>query len=103
MFKKKKKKDIHEECWDLDYTMIDWLIEHLKVFEEDASKCINMEFHKFEYKGEIVPFGVLLSKLIDKLIELRTLMDELREPDRAEELKNEAFELLSLIFWCLWW
>ena len=103
MFKKKKYSDVHTECWNLDETIISWLIEHLKVFKEDASKCIKMDFHKFEYKGEIVAFDVLLDKLIDLLDEVKVLMDELRDPDRAEEAKNEAFEILSLIFWCLWW
>ena len=100
---KKKKVDIHEECWDLDFAMIKWLSEHLKVFREDASKCINMEFHKFEYKGEIVPFGVLLDKLIDMCDKLLALMEQIGNPNRADEVKNELFELLSLIFWCLWW
>lgn len=104
MFKKKNKKvDIHEECWDLSYTFIRWLDEHLKVYKEDASKVIKMDFHKFEYNGEEVPFDYLL----DKLIEMTSLFIEIQDEhwcdERLEGLKEDIMFIFNMIFWHLWW
>lgn len=100
---KKKKVDIHEECWNLDATFMRWLNEHLKVFREDASKCIDMGYHKFEYDGEIVPFKDLLDKLIDLTDEFIKVQDENWLDESLDDLKEDIMFIFNMIFWCLWW
>ena len=45
------KKTIKRECWDLDYSLIKWLNEHLKVYYSEAVRMVDLGFHKFNYKG----------------------------------------------------
>lgn len=107
MTKKKKKHlenvRISRECWNLDYSFCDWLNKHLKVFKRDASKLINLEFHKYEYKGK----EITQLEVIDRLIELTDYYiyteDYLTDLDIDVEKVDEMLDLFKLVFYDLWW
>lgn len=99
----KKKKDIHEECYDLSYTFMRWINKYLKVYREDASKCIDMEFHKVEHKGETYTFKELLDKLIDLTDEFIKVQDNDWWDKSLDLLKNDIFDIFKEIYWLLWW
>lgn len=110
--KKSEQKRIKEECWNLDYELIKWLNEHLKVYKEDSSKVVNMEYHKFKYKKE----EYTQLQILDRLIEITDfllnddnyggsfvdLMSK-KEIRNIEAKKNEMYDLLKLVHWQLWW
>ena len=98
---KTKKQKIKEECWNLDYELVKWLNEHLKVYLEDASKIVDLEFHKFKYKRKDYTKKELIKKLISMTD--RLLDDDIKYFDFAEELKNEMYDILKLIHFSLWW
>lgn len=102
---KTKKRKLQEECWNLDYTIVKWLNEHLKVYLKDANSFIDSTVHRFEYQGKEYTQLELLNKLI-------TVTDELLEgyndwsisrPQSAERLKDEMYDILKLLHWSLWW
>lgn len=100
MFKNKKKK-IKEECWNIDYSFIQWLRPRLEIFKEDAGKVIDLEFHKFEYKD--IEYSQL--ELLDRMIELSTYLED-HYYDCEPEIITMTYELLdlfSLTFRSLWW
>ena len=97
------KKKLREECWNLDYELIKWLNEHLKIYKEDASKIVDLEYKKFKHKK----LTYTLADMIDRAINLTDLL--LKEYDFStfnkdtEKIKNEVYEILKKIHWNLWW
>lgn len=40
------------ETWALERTFVEWLYSHLKMYLDVAGEVIDLNFYKFEYKGE---------------------------------------------------
>ena len=102
MFKTRKKR-LKEECWNINYSFILWLNEHLKVYKIDAIKYVDLNYHKFNYKDK----EYTQLEIIDKLIELT---NTLIQDEKYFELKNEVndivtemLDLFVLVFPALWW
>lgn len=118
-FEKRRQKQVIEDTYALDSSFIDWLSEHLMVYKDKASKIIDLEFHKYRYKGREYTQLQLLDKLIKTTNKLRELYNN--EPDitgkapieikqicktyqsKLNKLKREMFEIFSLIFWQMGW
>lgn len=101
---KKKNKKISKECWNLDYELIKWLNEHLKVYKEEASKIVDLEFHKFTYKKKEYTQLEILNRLIeitDYLLDIDYF--QIGVPELVNKNKNEMYDLLKLVHWNLWW
>ena len=109
--RKRKNKKISEECFNLNYELIKWLNEHLKVYLEEANKIVNLEYDKYKYRGKECNFKELLEKLIN--ITDNLLIDDeyvswnyeenIKIAKRQEALKNSMYDILKLIHWGLWW
>ena len=98
------KKTIKKECWNLDYELVKWLNEHLKVYKEDASKHIDLEYYKFTYKRK----EYTQLEIIDRLVEITDYLQENTinwycDVEKNEKYKNEMYDLLKLIHWSMWW
>jgi len=98
-----RKKKISRECWNLNYEFIVWLKEHLSVYVKEASKMVDLEYHKFNHRGE----EYTQLQLINKMIELA---DYLVEDERyfdwdpvPQEKVEELLEIFKLTFPSLWW
>ena len=65
--KKNKKEKIAKECWNLNYSFILWLKERLPVYLEESGKAINLEFHKFNFRGEEYTQLQLINKMIESV------------------------------------
>lgn len=103
MFKRIREKRIREECWNVDRAFMEWFNEHIKVYKRDASKAIDLEFHKFEYKGK----EYTMLEMLDREIELSDRFLEIQNDDMyAEELiemKDEILDIFKEIYFALWW
>ena len=91
-----------DECWNLDYSFIEWLNKHLKVYKKDASRIVDLEYHKFTYKRK----KYTQLQLIDKLIELTDEYIKMKHEDWLEDGSkyiDEIFDIFKLIYWSLWW
>lgn len=95
---KTKKQKMKEECWNLNYELVKWLNEHLKVYLEDASRIVDLEFYKLKYKRKYYTQKELIERLI-------TITDKILNDSMfgCEELKNEMYDILKLIHFTLWW
>lgn len=102
---KTKKRKLQEECWSLDYTIVKWLNEHLKVYLKDANGFIDLTVYKFEYQGKNYTQLELLNKLITVTDELLEGYDDwlISRPKNAERLKDEMYDILELLHFSLWW
>ena len=102
MFKTRKKR-LREECWNVNYSFILWLNEHLKIYKEDASRYVDLTHHKFTYKGKEYVQKEIIDKLIeltDNLIRDEHYFDLLKETD---DMVDEMLDLFVLVFPALWW
>ncbi len=101
---KTKKQKISEECWNLDGALINWLNEHLKVYREEASRFVDLEYYKHKYKRK--EYTTL--QIIDRLIEITDyLVDNIYSfecnGEEVNKKKDEMYDLLKFIHWQLWW
>lgn len=103
MRRKKREKKIKEETYSLDYTMIVWLNEHLKVYRECADKCIDLEYHKYEYKGKERPFKWFVDRLIGITEILKVESIYFPPTERTGKLIDEMYDILKLVHFSLWW
>lgn len=112
------KKTIHEECWNLNYELIKWLNEHLKVFLEDNLKSdwgnnLDYEYHKETYRGKKYTQRELLEMLIDITDELlkdedfggpNATSDDIKKICKHQmALVNKMYDILKLVHWHLSW
>lgn len=114
-------------CWALDHAMLRYLYEHLMQYKKDASKIVDLSFHKFEYKDK----EYTQIELIDKLIEIceYILMDlkkvhkgtkaykRLKENSyykeygkeywevefQHPEIEKEVWDIWAIIYPAMWW
>jgi len=98
------KNTIKKECWNLDYNLTKWINEHLKIYRDDSKSIVNLEYHKFNYNNKEYTQLQILNRLID--ITDYLISDEVDYfiyDEKLETYKNEMYDLLKLIHWCLWW
>ena len=97
------KKKLREECWNLDYELIKWLNEHLKIYKKDAGKMVDLNFYEFKHNKKTYT----LEDMIDRAINLTDLL--LKDYDfntfdkNTEKIKNEVYDIFKKIHWNLWW
>ena len=90
------------ETWSLDSTFYAWLYEHIKMYIEKGGEIVNLEYHKFEYKG-ITYTQLELLEQICKRVEYY-YSDEYNDWDRADvEYINEIGEMWALVLPAMWW
>lgn len=92
-----------DECWNLDISFIKWVNSRFKKYKEQASKIVDLEYHKFTYKRKKYTQLELIDKIIyltDEYIKKVNLC--LSEID-LDPIKNEIFDIFKKIYWTMWW
>ena len=98
-----KKKKISRECWNLNYSFILWLKDRLPIYVKEASRTVDLEYHKFNYNGEEYTQLQLINRMI-KLIDYLTQDEKYFDWDQEVDDKTEQLvEIFKLIFPSLWW
>ena len=89
--------------WNLNHELICWLKYWFKVYKEKT--ITDLSFHKFEYKGKTMT----QEEIIDRVIELCDFIDknlyefDMETEKKIEEKLDELFDLLKLVWGCMWW
>lgn len=105
LFKTKKQK-ISEECWSLDYYLVKWVNEHIKVYRKEANEMVDLEFYKFKYKEKSYTMLELIDTLIiitNDLLNNYYICSKGYDIDRLNNLKDQMYDILKLIHFELWW
>lgn len=102
---KTKKRKLQEECWSLDYHLVKWLNEHLKVYLKDANDFVDLTFYKFEYHCKEYTQLELLEELINVTDKLLDYYDDISVniPQEVQRLKSEMYDILKILHFTLWW
>lgn len=86
------------ETWSLDTTFYLWLYERLKMYLEYST--VDLDFHKFEYKGKTYTQKQMIDMMIERLEEYFT--DETDEKS-FEKYPNEICEIWALVLPAMCW
>lgn len=92
------------ETYSLDYTMIAWLYEHLKYFQEKASKVF--DFHTFAIDEETLTQMECIDRMVKDCEIYLKFGDKIfgLSKNEEEEIKNainDLFKVLSIVFWSM--
>ena len=95
-----------DEVWNLNYEFILWLNSRFKKYKEQATKMVDLEYYKFEYKDKIYT----QLQVIDRIIELTDYIIDNNyyemmwsDIEHLEAMKNEVFDLFKISFSAMWW
>lgn len=106
------------DTFNLDSTLIAWLYERLRYFQDEASEMIDFEQPLYMYGEKVIidDQEVTQRQCIDRMVEdCKTILlyDELMFDDYKEAnkhfmsvidpAKNDLFMVLSKVYWAMWW
>lgn len=97
------KKKLKEECWSLDYSLVVWLNEHLKIYLKEADKIIDLDYYKFDYDNDTYTLKDVIERLIDITDYLK---DHYYDWDNLKVLQSnieQMYDLMKMIHFYLWW
>lgn len=98
------KNTIKKECWNLDFEFVKWLNEHLKVYNEEASKIVDLGFHKFIYKKKTYTQKMIIDRLIEITNQyVKYEKDFWALTPESNETIREMLDLFELVYPTLWW
>ena len=98
--KKNAKGNIHRDCWNLDFSFLDWLEKHLKVYKKDASEIFDLSSSKIKYKDK----DYTQEEIINRMLFLLEDMKPRYEFDDIyfKEL-DELLDLWKAVFRFMWY
>lgn len=105
------------ETWSLDYVFYMWLYERLKMFVEIGGQVVDLNFHKFDFKGKEYTQLELINMMIERLEYFfnedarDSKIDEYRKQgmgiveadNKAHEPIKEIGEIWALVLPAMWW
>lgn len=101
-----KEKEIYgfdsRETWDLDHTFFIWLYERLRMYQDTASEIIDLNYHKFTFKGEEFTQGELIDKMLERLRFYFSDKYDDWDKDNIAYVKEVA-EIWAVVLPAMWW
>lgn len=88
------------ETWSLDYSFHLWLYERLKMFVEAC--CVNLDHHKFDYKGEEFTQRQMIDMMLERL-EFSFKPDYNDFDDKQFQYVHEIGEIWAEVLPAMWW
>lgn len=91
------------ETWSLDYVFYMWLYERLKMYIEYAGEIVNLNFHKFDFKGKEYTQLELINMMIERLESYFKKEDLFVSSEEEYEPIKEIGEIWALVLPAMWW
>lgn len=88
--------------FNMDYTLIAWLYECLRYFQDEVSKIVDLEFPKFDIDGETLTQRQCIDRMVDDC-KVILLEDEFEDREKRDAAKDDIFKVLSKVYWMMWW
>ena len=94
------------ETWSLDYVFYMWLYERLKMFVEIGGQVVDLNYHKFDFKGKEYTQLELINMMIERL---ESYFKKFKKEDlfvsSEEEYEpiKEIGEIWALVLPAMWW
>lgn len=90
------------ETWDLQHTFYLWLYERLMKYVESASPIVNLEYHKFEFKGKEYTQIEMIDMMLERLRFVFSSSYVDFEPESIEKAR-EIGEIWAIVLPAMWW
>lgn len=90
------------DTFGMDQVLVMWLYERLRYFEEEVSKTINLNYHKFDIDGEEFTQMQCIHRMVDDCAVI-VKSDEFKEMEKMDAAKDDLFKVLSKVYWAMWW
>lgn len=94
-----KKRRISYDCWDLDYAFFKWLEERLPVYLKEGGAFVDLEYHKFEFRGK----EYTQKELIERMIHLLSIKKGEPNSMKQFEEEKEILEIWAMVAPAMWW
>lgn len=98
------------DTFSMDHTLVMWLYERLRFFQEEVSNDIDMTEKLYMFGKEVLIDGkdVTMQECVDRMVEdCKLIVLALNSiPEDwvvAETAKNDLFKVLSKVYWAMWW
>lgn len=89
------------ETWALDHSFYCWLYERLKMYVE--ASCVDLEYHKFEYEGEILTQQECIDRMIKGCETAFNQEDDWNISDEDWKVINDVGHIWALVLPAMWW
>lgn len=90
------------ETWDLQHAFYLWLYERLMKYVESASPIVNLEYHKFEFKGKEYTQIEMIDMMLERLRFVFSSSYVDFEPESIEKAR-EIGEIWAIVLPAMWW
>ena len=88
------------ETWDLEISFRLWLYERLKMYLD--RNCVNLEYHKFEFKGKEYTQQQMIDMMLERL-EFSFKEDYNDYDPKQYAYVNEIEEIWTIVVGAMWW
>ena len=111
-FKQRRKYGFDErETWNLDYTFIEWVYKHCKLYYEVANEIIDLSWsgNNVIYKEKEMTQKEVIERILslcEQYFEAANMNEEnwsVEKEDEAEKNLNEVVELWAIVWRNMWW
>lgn len=103
----KKEREIYgfdsRETWNLDCVFYMWLYERLKMFVEIGGQVVDLNYHKFDFKGKEYTQLELINMMIERLESYLKKEDLFVLSEEEYEPIKEIGEIWALVLPAMWW
>lgn len=93
----------NRETWCLDDVFYMWLYERLKMFVEIGGQVVDLNFHKFNFKGKEYTQLELINMMIERLEYYFKKGDLFVSSEEEYEPIKEIGEIWALVLPAMWW
>lgn len=91
------------ETWSLDHVFYMWLYERLKMFVEIGGQVVDLNYHKFDFKGKEYTQLELINMMIERLESYLKKEDLFVLSEEEYEPIKEIGEIWALVLPAMWW
>lgn len=103
-----REEDYHDfdkrDTYNLDDSLVSWLYECLRYFQDHAAKIIDFNYRKFNIDGEELTQLQCINRMVDDCaVILKTSSYDREHADKLDAAKNDLFKVLSKVYWAMWW
>ena len=96
-----------QQTWDMPIALLQWFYEVTSEYVEEASKIVDLNFHKLEYNGKEYTQLELIHLFLNKVKYILVNGDELfltQEASNNEDtLIQEVYDIWSVLSPHMWW
>lgn len=100
-----------KETFSLDMTILAYLYEHLIMYKEVAGEIVDLNYHKFTIKNEILTQGQCIDRMIEDIYIIFSIDNNIWKSEESweklgkmiKEKEDDLFDILKECFQTLWW